>query len=95
MAFEAMKVDQLKVELAERGSTRSGRKAITDPAAPSACTDHAGGDRATVQGNHGDGHLRIEFTVECLLDSISNLTSIYCVLLLGLESEGVLHKVRI
>ena len=26
--FEAMKVDQLKVELAERGSTRSGRKAI-------------------------------------------------------------------
>ena len=27
-AFEAMKVDQLKVELAERGSTRSGRKAI-------------------------------------------------------------------
>ena len=28
VAFEAMKVDQLKVELAERGSTRSGRKAI-------------------------------------------------------------------
>ena len=28
MAFEAMTVDQLKVELAERGSTRSGRKAI-------------------------------------------------------------------
>ena len=27
-AFEAMTVDQLKVELAERGSTRSGRKAI-------------------------------------------------------------------
>ena len=26
--LEAMKVDQLKVELAERGSTRSGRKAI-------------------------------------------------------------------
>ena len=26
--FEAMKVDQLKAELAERGSTRSGRKAI-------------------------------------------------------------------
>ena len=28
VAFEAMKVDQLKAELAERGSTRSGRKAI-------------------------------------------------------------------
>jgi hypothetical protein len=28
VAFEAMTVDQLKVELAERGSTRSGRKAI-------------------------------------------------------------------
>ena len=28
VAFEAMKVDQLKVELAERGSTRLGRKAI-------------------------------------------------------------------
>ena len=31
VAFEAMKVDQLKVELAERGSTRSGRKAILRP----------------------------------------------------------------
>ena len=28
VAFEAMKVEQLKAELAERGSTRSGRKAI-------------------------------------------------------------------
>ena len=28
VAFEAMTGDQLKVELAERGSTRSGRKAI-------------------------------------------------------------------
>ena len=28
VAFEAMKMDQLKVELAERGSTRSGGKAI-------------------------------------------------------------------
>ena len=28
VAFDAMKVDQLKAELAERGSTRSGRKAI-------------------------------------------------------------------
>ena len=28
VAFEDMKVDQLKVELSERGSTRSGRKAI-------------------------------------------------------------------
>ena len=28
VAFEAMKVDQLKVELAERGSTHSGRKAV-------------------------------------------------------------------
>ena len=26
VAFEAMTVDQLKVELAERGSTRSGRR---------------------------------------------------------------------
>ena len=30
-ADEAMKVDQLKAELAERGSTRSGRKAILRP----------------------------------------------------------------
>ena len=28
MAFKAMTVDQLKVELAKRGSTRLGRKAI-------------------------------------------------------------------
>ena len=28
VAFEAMKMDQLKVELAEPGSTRSGGKAI-------------------------------------------------------------------
>ena len=28
VAFEAMKMDQLKAELVERGSTRPGRKAI-------------------------------------------------------------------
>ena len=44
--LEAMKVDQLKVELAERGSTRSGRKAIL-AAAPSAHIACAGGNRAT------------------------------------------------
>ena len=44
VAFEAMKVDQLKAELAERGSTRSGRNAQGDPAAPSACVACAGRD---------------------------------------------------